>query len=167
MHLIAELIIGQPWFDPWTIGVILANSVTMMIDDPTGRNTNPLFDELEHVFLLLYTIEMILKILGLGLIFGENAYLTDSWNILDFVIVLSSYPPYFSNAEAVVEGGDSGGGLDLSGLRAFRVMRPLKTISSVRGLKILMQALFAAMPLLIDTLIILMGFFLVFSIAGA
>ena len=166
MHLIAELIIHHPVFEQCAIGVILANSVTMMIDDPTGKNTNPIFDELEHVFLLLYSIEMILKILGLGLILGENAYLTDSWNILDFVIVLSSYPPYFSNAEAVVEGGDSGGGLDLSGLRAFRVMRPLRTISSVRGLKVLMQALFAAMPLLIDTLIILMGFFLVFSIAG-
>ena len=160
------MIIKQQWFDNFTIGVILANSITMMIDDPTGKNTNQLFEDLEHVFLLLYSIEMILKILGYGFIFGENAYLKDSWNILDFVIVMSSYPPYFSSAEAVGEGGDSGG-LDLSGLRAFRVMRPLKTISSVQGLKILMKALFSAMPLLIDTLIILMGFFLVFSIAGA
>jgi hypothetical protein len=88
--------------------------------------------------------------------------LKDSWNILDFIIVGSSYPPYFMDQEAAQDGG-----LGLSGLRAFRVMRPLRTISSIKGLKVLMQALFTAMPLLIDTLYILMGFFLVFSIGGA
>lgn len=111
-----------------------------MIADPTGKKVNPLFDNLEHVFLLLYSIEMILKILGLGLIIGDNAYLTDSWNILDFVIVLSSYPPYFQNNNVLSLDGESvkSPGLDLGGLRSFRVMRPLRTISTVKGLKILM-----------------------------
>ena len=34
---------------------------------------------------------MCLKILGMGLIFGKGAYLRDSWNILDFVIVMSAW----------------------------------------------------------------------------
>ena len=33
---------------------------------------------------------MILKILGLGFLFNEGAYLKNSWNILDFVIVTSA-----------------------------------------------------------------------------
>lgn len=37
---------------------------------------------------------MILKIIGLGFIFSEDAYLRDSWNILDFVIVISAMIPY-------------------------------------------------------------------------
>ena len=45
-------------------------------------------------------------------------------------------------------------------------MRPLKTISTIKGLKVLMKALFSAIPLLGDTIIILMFFFLIFSIAG-
>ena len=40
---------------------------------------------------MLYSIEMVLKILGLGFIFGPKAYLQDSWNLLDFVIVISGY----------------------------------------------------------------------------
>jgi hypothetical protein len=44
-------------------------------------------------------------------------------------------------------------------------MRPLRTITSIKGLKVLITALFAAMPLLRDTLLILMFFFVVFSIA--
>ena len=45
-------------------------------------------------------------------------------------------------------------------------MRPLKTISSVKGLKVLMTAVFSAIPLLKDTLIILGFFFMAFGIGG-
>jgi hypothetical protein len=61
---------------------------------------------------------------------------------------------------------ESSSNLGFSSLRTFRVLRPLKTISSIQGLKVIMQALFAAMPLLADTLLILTFFFFVFSIAG-
>lgn len=162
IHLVAKYTIDTPLFENITIFIIVSNSLAMMVDDPTGLDSHPFFAKLEVIFLVLYSMEMILKILGLGFIMGQQAYLKDSWNILDFIIVGSSYPPYFMDQEAAQDGG-----LGLSGLRAFRVMRPLRTISSIKGLKVLMQALFTAMPLLIDTLYILMGFFLVFSIGGA
>ena len=47
--------------------------------------------DLDNIFLVLYTIEMVLKILGMNFIFGPNAYLKDAWNILDFTIVSSGY----------------------------------------------------------------------------
>ena len=53
-----------------------------------------------------------------------------------------------------------------SGLRVFRVLRPLKTISSIKGLRVLITALFSALPLLRDTLMILLFFFIIFAIAG-
>ncbi len=46
---------------------------------------------IDRIFLALYTIEMVLKILGMGFLFNENAYLRDSWNILDFVVVAVGY----------------------------------------------------------------------------
>jgi len=82
---------------------------------------------------------MFIKIMGLGFLFNEGAYLRESWNILDFVIVVSSYPAYFEDQTA---SSSTDSGASLSSLRAFRVLRPLKTISSVKGLKVLMQALF-------------------------
>lgn len=87
---------------------------------------------------------MLLKIFGLGFVFDDDAYLRDPWNILDFTIVMAAYPGLFTGAEGSTfrhEIGpikDTGGGLQISGLRVFRVMRPLKTISSVKGLKVLM-----------------------------
>ena len=90
---------------------------------------------------------MVFKILGLGFIFGPKAYLLDSWNILDFVIVISGYLTLINemiageqNISEEQPGHEDGttSSVDLSGLRVFRVMRPLKTISSIKGLKVLM-----------------------------
>lgn len=114
------------------------------------------------MFLVLYSLEMIIKIMGLGFMFNKGAYLRDSWNILDFVIVISSYPTLFEDPDAP----KTESGFSLSGLRSFRVMRPLKTISSVKGLKVLMQAFFQAMPLLGNTIVILLFFFAIFAIGG-
>jgi len=57
-------------------------------------------------------------------------------------------------------------GFSLNSLRAFRVLRPLRTITSIKGLKILVQSLIAAFPLLTDTVIVLLFFFLIEAIAG-
>lgn len=114
---------------------------------------------------------MVLKIIGLGFIFNDEAYLRDSWNVLDFVIVISAMLPYIQAApeqdELRQEVGirvETGGGASISGLRSFRVLRPLRTITSIKGLKVLIMALLAAIPLLRDTLMILLFFFIVFSI---
>ena len=58
------------------------------------------------------------------------------------------------------------GNIKLNALRSFRVLRPLKTISSIEGLRILVQALLSALPLLRDTIIVLVFFFGVFAITG-
>lgn len=61
---------------------------------------------------------MVLKILGCGFVFNKGAYLRDTWNILDFVIVMTGY------LQLLFQGGS----LNLSGLRSFRVLRPLRSI---------------------------------------
>ena len=45
----------------------------------------------EYFFLIFYTIEMILKIFGLGFVFNRGSYLRDYWNILDFLVVSTGY----------------------------------------------------------------------------
>jgi len=38
-------------------------------------------------FLIIYTIEMILKVIALGFCMQQNSYLRDPWNVLDFIVV--------------------------------------------------------------------------------
>ena len=112
---------------------------------------------MESFFLIIYAIECGLKILGMGFIFNKGAYLRDSWNILDFVIVATSFVPLFM-------GGSSG--VNLSALRSLRVLRPLRTVSTIKSLKKIIQTLFDALPDLISSMVILLFFYLVFAIAG-
>jgi len=86
------MIINNKIFDNICLLVIIANSVTMIFDDSASSdNPNPIFAVLENIFLILYTIEMGFKIVGYGFIMGPDAYIKDSWNVLDFFIVMSSY----------------------------------------------------------------------------
>lgn len=71
--------------------VIVANSVVLAIEDPTDKTPASYFDVMDSVFLVLYSIEMVLKILGLGFVFNKGAYLRDAWNIMDFTIVMTGY----------------------------------------------------------------------------
>ena len=73
--------------------MIIVNSVTLALDNPTSEEQSSFLQALETIFLVLYTIEMCFKILGLGFAFNKGAYLRDSWNILDFIIVVSAYIP--------------------------------------------------------------------------
>ena len=96
-----------------------------------------------------------LKIAAMGFIWNKHSYLRDSWNILDFVIVVSGYVGMMFQ-----------GGTNLSVLRSFRVIRPLRTISSIEGLRVIVSALVASLPLLRDTILVLLFFFVIFAIAG-
>lgn len=71
---------------------------------------------------------MCIKIVALGFVFNKGAYLRDSWNLLDFVIVGTSLLP-------LLLGGSKS--INLSSLRSLRVLRPLRTISTIPALKVI------------------------------
>jgi len=39
----------------------------------------------------MYTFEMILKIIAMGFFMETNSYLRDTWNILDFIVVMCGW----------------------------------------------------------------------------
>lgn len=122
---------------------------------------------IDYCFTAAYTLEMVIKILSRGLVLNEGAYLRDAFNILDFVIVMSSLLTIFqTNTSTQVTGTKKKQGVSLNSLRVFRVLRPLRSITAIRGLKILVQSLISALPLLKDTIIVLVFFLLIFAIAG-
>ena len=68
-----------------------------------------------------FTVEAIFKIIAFGFFFTRTSYLKDSWNILDFIIVISAITgfvlPEGINISAV------------KSLRILRILRPLKIIA--------------------------------------
>jgi len=149
-------IVENSWFETVSLLVIMANCVILAMDDPTSSDQAQWQSTADLIFQALYTAEIMFKVLANGFVFNEGAYLRDSWNIMDFTIVIFGYLSLF----------DLGGGIDLKALRTFRILRPLRTISSVEELRILLSALITSLPMLMDTLIILLFFYMIFAIAG-
>lgn len=98
---------------------------------------------------------MSLKIIAYGFVFNKGSYLRSGWNIMDFVIVCTSLMPLFFTMN-----------FNVSSLRAIRVLRPLKTITKIKALKMIVRTLFYSFSLVMDSLYILMFVMIVFAIAG-
>jgi len=64
---------------------------------------------------------MVLKITALGFIINKGSYLRNSWNIVDFAVVIAAYLPY------ILDNSQS----NLSALRSLRVLRPLRTVNKI------------------------------------
>lgn len=150
-------IIKHPLFEYFILGIIILNSVVLALDDPTTDGPDNSFSTImDKVFLAIYTLEMTLKIFGMGFILSRNSYLRDAWNIMDFVIVVTAYLPYIVSSSNV----------GLQSLRSLRVLRPLRTISNIEALRVLIGTLIAALGPLLDTLFIVFFLFVIFAIGG-
>ncbi|XP_062862733.1 sodium channel, voltage-gated, type I-like, alpha isoform X7 [Trichomycterus rosablanca] len=129
------------------ICTILTNCVFMTYRE-TSKTT-------EYVFTGIYTFEALLKILSRGFCIGEFTFLRDPMNWLDFVVIVMAYVTMFLP--------DMGG---ISALRSFRVVRTLKTISAIPGLKTIIGALFQSVKKLKDVMILTLFCLSVFALVG-
>ena len=69
-----------------TFNISLNHGVDYIIGILTATFFPILFNR--YVFAAIYTLEMILKIISKGFALHKYAYLRDSWNWLDFVVVI-------------------------------------------------------------------------------
>lgn len=79
---------------------------------------------LELTFTILFTVEMVIKMLGLGLVEREFSYFRSMWNWLDFVIVVEGLVSL-----AFQDSLQS----NISGIRSVRALRPLRSITRMAG----------------------------------
>lgn len=93
-RLLLLKISSHKYFDPFILFLILFSTLTMTVDNPLNDPKGQLSRVLTYIDIVvttLFTAEMLIKILVYGLIFnGETSYLRNSWNIMDFFIVIFS-----------------------------------------------------------------------------
>lgn len=111
------MIVKNKQFEAFIILIIGLNCITLAMSDSTKEETEAEAN-IEIIFQVLYTMEMVLRICSLGFVINKGAYLRSYWNQLDFICVVTGYIGMFG-----------GGGASLAGIRAFRVLRPLRTVN--------------------------------------
>merc|ERR1719483_1270149 len=144
----------------------MSNCVVMSMDSRIPNNDKTILslqlEELEPVFMGIFTVEMCTKIVAMGFILHENSYLRNAWNIMDFIVVVSGFLPMLMPKS---EDGKTAGP-DLSTLRTFRVLRPLKLVSGVPSLQVVMSSIAKAIGPLVNIALLLLFAIIIFAIVG-
>uniref|UniRef100_A0A8C2GA29 Calcium voltage-gated channel subunit alpha1 Ia n=1 Tax=Cyprinus carpio TaxID=7962 RepID=A0A8C2GA29_CYPCA len=148
------------WFERISIMVILLNCVTLGMYQPcenidcTSERCQILqaFDAFIYIF---FALEMVVKMVALG-IFGRRCYLGDTWNRLDFFIVMAGIVEYSLDLQNI----------NFSAIRTVRVLRPLKAINRVPSMRILVNLLLDTLPMLGNVLLLCFFVFFIFGIIG-
>uniref|UniRef100_A0A3B3RCL9 Sodium channel protein n=1 Tax=Paramormyrops kingsleyae TaxID=1676925 RepID=A0A3B3RCL9_9TELE len=136
-------------FSLFIMCTILTNCCFMAMSEPAQWAKY-----VEYTFTGIYTFESLIKILARGFCIGPFTFLRDPWNWLDFSVIVMAY---------VTEFVDLG---NVSALRTFRVLRALKTISVIPGLKTIVGALIQSVKKLADVMILTVFCLSVFALIG-
>uniref|UniRef100_A0A8C4YE62 Voltage-dependent L-type calcium channel subunit alpha n=1 Tax=Gopherus evgoodei TaxID=1825980 RepID=A0A8C4YE62_9SAUR len=124
----------------------------------------------EYLFLIIFTVEAFLKVIAYGLLFHPNAYLRNGWNLLDFIIVVvglfSAILEQATKADGVNSIGGKGAGFDVKALRAFRVLRPLRLVSGVPSLQVVLNSIIKAMVPLLHIALLVLFVIIIYAIIG-
>uniref|UniRef100_A0A674IXX4 Voltage-dependent L-type calcium channel subunit alpha n=1 Tax=Terrapene triunguis TaxID=2587831 RepID=A0A674IXX4_9SAUR len=111
-----------------------------------------------------------LKVIAYGLLFHPNAYLRNGWNLLDFIIVVvglfSAILEQATKADGVNSIGGKGAGFDVKALRAFRVLRPLRLVSGVPSLQVVLNSIIKAMVPLLHIALLVLFVIIIYAIIG-
>ncbi|XP_068197256.1 sodium channel protein type 5 subunit alpha-like [Antennarius striatus] len=149
LRLIAIRVLVHSLFSLFIMFTILTNCCFMAMSDPA-----PWTKHLEYTFTAIYTFESAIKIFARGFCVVPFTFLRDPWNWLDFTVIIMAY---------VTEFIDLG---NVSALRTFRVLRALKTISVIPGLKTIVGALIQSVRKLADVMILTVFCLSVFALIG-
>ncbi|EEH58460.1 voltage-gated ion channel superfamily [Micromonas pusilla CCMP1545] len=145
-------------FGRFILFLILANCVLLAMDtkEPGFEKTatGQVVGYSEYLFTALFALEMCLKIIALGFVGHPGAYLADNWNRMDFCVVLLgllAYLPFVDNFSAI---------------RSARVLRPLRTITNVKGMRVIVGTLLGALPKLFDVFVLVFFLFFIYGVVG-
>ncbi|XP_056389771.1 voltage-dependent T-type calcium channel subunit alpha-1H isoform X4 [Hyla sarda] len=153
-------LVCNPWFEHFSMLVILLNCVTLGMFQPCEdveclSERCSILEAFDGFIFAFFAVEMVIKMIALG-IFGQKCYLGDTWNRLDFFIVMAGMMEYSLDGHNV----------SLSAIRTVRVLRPLRAINRVPSMRILVTLLLDTLPMLGNVLLLCFFVFFIFGIVG-
>ncbi len=83
------------WFDRFIMFCIFINAIVLSLFDYTDRDSQQRFNRIMNFvsdgFTIIFLVECWLKIIAMGFVLNKYAYLRQTWNIVDLIIVLTGY----------------------------------------------------------------------------
>uniref|UniRef100_A0A803TPA1 Voltage-dependent N-type calcium channel subunit alpha n=1 Tax=Anolis carolinensis TaxID=28377 RepID=A0A803TPA1_ANOCA len=155
---LSSLTVDSTPFEYMILATIIANCIVLALEQhlPDGDKTpmSERLDDTEPYFIGIFCFEAGIKIIALGFVFHKGSYLRNGWNVMDFVVVLTGIL------------ATAGTQFDLRTLRAVRVLRPLKLVSGIPSLQVVLKSIMKAMVPLLQIGLLLFFAIVMFAIIG-
>uniref|UniRef100_A0A8C4YDW3 Voltage-dependent N-type calcium channel subunit alpha n=1 Tax=Gopherus evgoodei TaxID=1825980 RepID=A0A8C4YDW3_9SAUR len=163
VHVIRRLfhyIVNMRYFEMVILIVIALSSIALAAEDPVQAESprNDALKYLDYIFTGVFTFEMVIKMIDLGLLLHPGSYFRDLWNILDFIVVSGALVAFAFS-------GSKGKDINtIKSLRVLRVLRPLKTIKRLPKLKAVFDCVVNSLKNVLNILIVYMLFMFIFAV---
>ncbi|KAI8140598.1 Ion transport protein-domain-containing protein [Fennellomyces sp. T-0311] len=148
-------------FNWFIMACVLASILLVILDEPSTRQmrqdtyAESAAQAVDIGLGIVFVVEIVIRIIADGFLLPPNAYLRNSWNRLDFVVVALNFGAIFAGT------GDFARAL--STVRSLRVLRLIRYFSGVRDVFV---DLFHAFPYMMDALLLVFLVMIFFSIYG-
>nr|XP_034988935.1 sodium channel protein type 2 subunit alpha-like [Zootoca vivipara] len=152
-------IVEHNWFETFIVFMIILSSGALAFEDiyiEQRKTIKIVLEYADKIFTYIFILEMLLKWVA----YGFQAYFTNAWCWLDFLIVDVSIVSLIANALNFAELGP------IKSLRTLRALRPLRALSRFEGMRVVVNALVGAIPSIMNVLLVCLIFWLIFSIMG-
>lgn len=116
-----------------------------------------ILSKIDDAFNYAFIVESVVRIIAMGFIMDDGSYLRNSWNQLDFFIVVSSIANMLLKDFKVPF---------IRVLRMLRTLRPLRFISKNKDLKMVVVALLESIGHIVNVLVVVAMVYLIFAILG-
>uniref|UniRef100_A0A8C0GYX8 Voltage-dependent P/Q-type calcium channel subunit alpha n=1 Tax=Chelonoidis abingdonii TaxID=106734 RepID=A0A8C0GYX8_CHEAB len=160
---LCHYIVNLRYFEMCILIVIAMSSIALAAEDPVQPNAtrNNVLRYFDYVFTGVFTFEMVIKMVDLGLVLHQGAYFRDLWNILDFIVVSGALVAF------AFTGSSKGKDINtIKSLRVLRVLRPLKTIKRLPKLKAVFDCVVNSLKNVLNILIVYMLFMFIFAVVA-
>lgn len=154
-------IILHKYFELFVVLMIIISSIFLALDAPHLKRTSTLAIVISYTdifFTSFFVLEMLIKMIAMGVLLTPKAYLKNGWNILDFIVVILSLLSLSLKT------------FNLSFLKAFRAtraLRPLRMVSRSPGMRAVVNAILMVIPPLANFVLVVSVFLFTYAIMGA
>lgn len=111
---------------------------------------------LNYIFAVIFTLEAIIKIIGLG-----KSYFKEKWNVFDFVIVVGTFAGIMVSSLSQVAVGPQA-----TVMRSFRIFRIFRIIKRAKSLNLMFNTFLVSLPAMQNVGFLLVIFLYIYSILG-
>ena len=155
----AQSLLRAITFDNFILILIFISSAMLAIESPLwdpNSERPTVMKWLDFGINILFTLEIVLKVIAYGVLRRKSSYLRNWWNVGDFAIVIISWSTFALSEVKELKA--------LRSVRLLRVLRTLRSINKLPGLKRVVQGLLLSIVPLTSVLPVILLIFLIFAI---